>query len=236
MPSQNSQSIYSVSTFVKIRRWILRMAFRPVFRILCNVSITGKENIPAQGPYIVAHNHIALFEPPFIAAFWPFALEAVSGADVFTRPWQRIMVKTYGAIPLHRNEYDRTVIDNMLALLAQGRSLLISPEGGRSHDIGLRRALPGVAYIMDKAKVPVLPLAIIGSTDDMLERGLRGEKPDLEMRIGKPFDLPAVTGKGISRRQSRQDNADTVMKHIAAMLPKIYHGVYTIPDSLPPVD
>ena len=224
---------FHVSAFTRFRRWLLRTTFRPVFRILCDVEIIGRENIPVTGPYIVANNHISLFEPPFILTFWPFPLEAVSGADVFDRPGQKIMVKAYGAIPVHRNEYDRAVIDNMLDQLDQGKSLLIAPEGGRSHSIGMRRAQPGVAYIMDKANVPVLPVGIIGSSDELLVQGLRGEKPLLQMSVGKAFDLPRVAGKGKARRQSRQDNADTVMKHIAALLPKKYHGVYANPD-LPP--
>ncbi|MEK6196165.1 MAG: 1-acyl-sn-glycerol-3-phosphate acyltransferase, partial [Deltaproteobacteria bacterium] len=201
---------------------------------LCDVHITGTDNIPAESAYIIAHNHISLFEPPFILAFWPIAPEAVSGADVFDRPGQQLMVKGYSAVPLHRGQYDRVVIETMLDLLSQGKSLMISPEGGRSHNIGMRRALPGVAYLMDQARVPVLPVGIVGSSDDMLKRALRFERPRLEMRIGKTFELPPITGKGKSRRESRQKNADLVMQHISALIPKKYHGVYADPESLSP--
>jgi hypothetical protein len=55
------------------------------------------------------------------------------------------------------------------------------------------------------------------------------------MHIGKPFHLPLVDGKGVERRESRQHNADLVMRHIAGMLPKNYRGVYAenaiLPDS-----
>lgn len=226
MTSQHKNTEYSTSLFLRFRRELLRSVFNLVFRIMCDVKITGKEHIPTNGAYIVAHNHISLFEPPFILSFWPIALEAVSGADVFSRSKQQILVKAYGAIPLHRNEYDRSVIDNMLSLLSQGKSLMISPEGGRSHNISMRRALPGVAYIMHKANVPVLPVAIIGSTDELLSLGFQGEKPKLELRIGPPFILPKITGRGKERRISRQDNADLVMHKIAKLLPEKYHGVY----------
>jgi 1-acyl-sn-glycerol-3-phosphate acyltransferase len=234
MASSEAHNLYQVSVATRIRRWALRKVFRLIFHILCDIHIIGKENIPKDGAYIIAHNHISLFEPPFIATFWPTPPEAVSGADVFFRPGQKIMVMAYGAIPLHRGRYDRKAIDIMVSLLEQGMPLLIAPEGGRSHAIGLRRALPGVAFILDQAKVHVLPIGIVGSTDDLLKRAFRFERPRLEMHIGEPFKLPPITGKGEARRQSRQKNVDLMMQHIASLLPDSYHGVYAHPDSLSP--
>jgi hypothetical protein len=46
------------------------------------------------------------------------------------------------------------------------------------------------------------------------------------MRIGRPFRLPPIQGKGEARRESRQRNADLVMAHIAGLLPEEYRGVY----------
>ena len=47
------------------------------------------------------------------------------------------------------------------------------------------------------------------------------------MRIGKPFVLPPISGKGEQRRKDRQKNADLIMYKIAALLPPEYHGVYS---------
>ena len=226
MPDAKNHAHYSVPVSTRFRRWALRTTFRPIFKILCRIQIFGLENIPQDGAYIVAYNHVSLFEPPFILTFWPIPPEALSGAGVFSRPGQKIMAGGYGAIPVHRGKYDRKVIDLMMSILESGRPLLISPEGGRSHASGLRRALPGVAYIMDRAAVPVLPVGVVGGTDDMLNRALRFKRPQLEMHIGKSFRLPPIAGKGDERRQSRQQNADLVMRHIAALLPEDYRGEY----------
>ncbi|MCH7664143.1 MAG: 1-acyl-sn-glycerol-3-phosphate acyltransferase, partial [Chloroflexi bacterium] len=215
MATSKAKHLYNVSSGTRFMRWALRTTFRQIFHILCNIKVIGKENIPTEGAYIIAHNHISLFEPPFILTFWPIPPEAIGGADIFDRPGQKIMVRAYGTIPIHRGQYDRKVIEIMLDLLKQGKPLLIAPEGSRSHTPGLQRALPGVAYIMDQAKVPVLPVGIVGSTRDLLKRAFRAERPLLEMRIGETFELPPITGKGKTRRQSRQTNADLVMRHIA---------------------
>ncbi len=219
-------SSYTIPLWIRLQRSVLRGVFRQVFRVLCHVEINGLENVPREGGYIIAHNHISLFEPPLVLAFWPVQPEAIAGADVFHRPGQKIMVRAYHAIPVRRGEYDRKVIDVMLQVLASGKALVIAPEGGRSHATALRRAQAGVAYLVDKAKVPVIPVGISGTTDDMLQRALRGRRPRLEMTIGKAFTLPAIQGRGQVRRQSRQRNADIVMEHIAELIPEDYRGVY----------
>ena len=66
----------------------------------------------------------------------------------------------------------------------------------------------------------------MGTLDDFWQRAKRGEKPLLEMRIGKPIIFPPITQKGAERREARQYNADLVMRHIAGLLPEEYHGVY----------
>jgi 1-acyl-sn-glycerol-3-phosphate acyltransferase len=146
--------------------------------------------------------------------------------DIWQRRGQSRLARYYGGIPIHRGEYDRQAIERVQAALKSGRPLLISPEGGRSHTLGMRRALPGVAFIIERASVPVVPVGVVGATDDFLKRGIRGERPLIEMRIGVPFRLPPVEGKGEQRRNSRQRNADIIMQHIAVLLPPEYYGVY----------
>jgi 1-acyl-sn-glycerol-3-phosphate acyltransferase len=217
---------YSLHWYTRLARLVLRPAFRAVFHLLSRVRITGLGNVPHQGAYIIASNHISLFEPPFILAFWPIAAEALGAVDVWKRRGQASLVRMYGGIRLRRQEYDRQVLDTAVAVLKSGRPLLIAPEGGRSHVPGMRRALPGVAYLADKAGVDILPVGIVGSTDDFLKRALRGKRPAIEMRIGRPFRLPAIQGFGQDRRNTRQNNADLIMQHIAELLPDDYRGVY----------
>jgi 1-acyl-sn-glycerol-3-phosphate acyltransferase len=217
---------YQVPWTIRLARWILRPLFRGLFHLLSDIAIYGKENIPEQGSYLIAINHISLFEPPLVLAFWPVPAEAVGAVDIWDRPGQATLVRLYGGIPVHRGEYDRQLLDTMIAVLRSGRPLLIAPEGGRTHTPGLRRGLPGVAYVMDKTRVPVLPVGIYGSTDDFLSRAMRLHRPRLEMRIGQPLVLPAVEGRGESRREGLQRNVDLIMKHIASLLPVDYRGIY----------
>jgi 1-acyl-sn-glycerol-3-phosphate acyltransferase len=212
------------------RRWLsrplVRAILRLLFHILSPVKITGRKNIPLHTPYIVVINHVSLFEAPFMGAFWPEQLEVIGASDIWDRPGQNILARLWGGIPVHRGDYDRAAIEGVLAALRCGSPLLIAPEGGRSHAPGLRQAKPGVAYIAERAGVPVIPVGIVGTTDDFWQKASKGNRPPLEMHIGKPFTLPPVEGKGNERHESRLSNADLVMRHIAGMLPEEYRGVY----------
>jgi len=217
---------YSVPLHIRITRATLRPVFRGLFHLLCRVCITGLENIPEKGAYLIAINHVSLFEPPFVLAFWPVSPEAVGAVDIWSRPGQSLLARMYGGIQVHRGEYDRQLVNKMVSVLNSGRPLLIAPEGGRSHALGMRRALPGIAYLVDLAKVPVVPVGIVGATDDFLAEALRGKRSILEMRVGIPIWLPPIEGQGRDRRLSRQANADQIMRHIAILLPPEYHGAY----------
>lgn len=224
-----TRSAYTVPLYHRLLRALLRPLFRLLFHILSRVSVTGIENVPRRGPYLVVSNHVSLYEPPFILAFWPTPLEAAGAVEIWERPGQNVLVRLYGALPVHRGAYDRKLIEDMLAVLRCGRPLLIAPEGGRTHSRAMRRAHPGVAYLADQAQAPIVPVGILGTSDDFLRRALRGERPAIEMRIGAPFCPPPLEGRGAARRLARQRNADLIMQRIAALLPPEYHGAYAAP-------
>jgi 1-acyl-sn-glycerol-3-phosphate acyltransferase len=218
--------VYRVPLKFRLSRPLLRAAFRGIFHVLSNVKVTGKENIPYGKPYVVAMNHVSIFDPPFAASFWPESLEIIGASDVFAKPGQGQLLKAYGVIPVHRGDYDRTLFARVIAAIDAGYPLLIAPEGGRSHVTAMRRAMPGVAYIVEQTKVPVLPAALVGTTEDFWHRATHGDRPSLEMRIGRPITLPENTAKGKEKHEARQANADLVMRHLAGLLPEEYRGVY----------
>lgn len=227
--------VYSVPFRYQLSRPVLKAAIRLIFHILGHVKIIGKENILFGQPYVVAMNHISIFDPPLAGAFWPENLEIVGASDVFEKPGQGQILKIYGVIPVHRGEYDRALMQRVITAINSGFPLLIAPEGGRSHVTAMRRAQPGVAYIVEKTNVPIVPVGIVGTTDDFWQRAKRGERPDLEMRIGKPITLPTLVEKGAARREARQRNADLVMQHVAGLLPEDYRGVYA-DSAIPPAE
>jgi len=225
MTTTNSPG-YRVPVLNKVARILLKPFFQRLFHLLARIRISGKHNIPFGKPYLVAINHISTFDPPFVLAFWPEMLEAMGAVDLWSRPGQAQLVRLYNAIPVHRGEYDRVLFDKVLGILAVGKPLLLAPEGERSHEKQMHRARSGISFIVEKAQVPVVPVGITGTTDDFFKRAIRAERRLIELRIGKPIQLPPITGKGEERREARQNNADLVMSHIAGLLPEAYRGYY----------
>jgi len=222
----NDANAYRVPLRFKIIRPVTKFVFRGIFRALARVRILGKENIPYGKPYVVAMNHVSIFDPPFVGAFWPEQLEIIGAIDVFSKPGQGQLLKLYGVIPVHRGDYDRPLLTRIIAIIKSGVPLLIAPEGARSHEPGMHPAKPGIAYIVEKTNAPVVPVGLVGTTEDFWQRASRGQKPALEMRIGKPITLPLITARGTEKHTARQKNADLVMSYLAGLLPEEYRGVY----------
>jgi len=210
----------------KVARPLMMGAFRLIFRLLAEVVVTGKENVPLGSPYVMAINHVSTFEAPFVGAFWPELPEALGAAEVWQRPGQSTLARLYGGIPVHRGEVDRAMFDAVLSVLRAGLPLMMAPEGGRSHTPGMRQARAGIAIVLDEAGVPVVPAGVVGTTDDFFLKAIRLKRPRVELHIGKPFVLPPISGSGVERREARQRNADQVMRHIAGLVPEEYRGVY----------
>jgi 1-acyl-sn-glycerol-3-phosphate acyltransferase len=133
----------------------------------------------------------------------------------------------WSGIKVDRTQYDREVFNQVKIVMEAEVPLMISPEGGRSHQPGLRRGKPGVAYIIDMGDLLVVPVAVVGNTMDFLTKGIRLKRPPIQMIVGEPFKVPPIQGKGEARRLNRQKNTDYIMARLAAMLPEDYRGVYT---------
>lgn len=210
-----------------IFRFIFRPIFRLIFNILSPIQITGKENIPTKGAYLVVFNHVSLYDAPLLAAFWPKALEVLGAQDIWSRPGQNILVRGYGAIPVLRGEIDQEAVKKILSALRNGHPLMMAPEGGRSHGGGMRQGKAGIVYFIEASGVPVVPVGIVGTKDDYYQQGSRGNRPQVEVKIGVPFHLPGFKDTAAdSPKELRQLKVDYIMHRIADLLPEDYRGYY----------
>src|SRR5258706_3846216 len=183
------QPAYRVPLHSRIARVVFKPVLRGLLYLRARVTVTGKENVPFGQPYLVTFNHISIFDPAFAVALWPEMIEILGASDVWEKPGQGQLAWLYHGIKVHRGEYDRAVFEKALSVLEAGYPLLMSPEGGRSHITALRRAKPGLAFIIERANVPVLPVGIVGTTDDVFIPALLGQRPVLAMHISQAMPL-----------------------------------------------
>src|SRR5215217_1143962 len=108
---------YHVPLPFRLSRPILKAVFRPIFRLLGRVHISGTEHIPLGKAYVVAMNHVSIYDPPLATAFWPEQLEIIGASDVFDKPGQGELLRAYGVIPVHRGDYDRVLFTKIISVL-----------------------------------------------------------------------------------------------------------------------
>jgi 1-acyl-sn-glycerol-3-phosphate acyltransferase len=211
---------------VRIQRPIIRWGFRAGYRLAARVEILGRENIPKEGPYLITFNHVSIFDPPLLLGFWPSAPEALGAEYLWDKKGIGSIMRGYGAIPVSRDFFDRKLLNTSLDILRTGKTIVVAPEGTRSHEPGLLPGKPGIAYIAVKADAIIIPVGITGTTSELFRRATRLKRSAVTMRIGAPFRLPKSDSKDIDRKATRQQNADLVMTKIAELLPEEYRGVY----------
>jgi 1-acyl-sn-glycerol-3-phosphate acyltransferase len=214
---------------VPLQNWLFRRVgkpfFRVLFRILSQVELQGLKHVPEAGGYLVTGNHVSLYDPAFVLAFWPQDLEAAGAADILDRPGQNILMRCYGGIPVHRGEVDRTLLQAMIDRLKSGLPVYIAPEGRRSHAPGMQQAHHGAAYVVAKAGIPVVPVGMTG-TEDIFKSIREGVRAKLRMVVGRPIQLQPVNTRASNRREALRENTNLIMKAIADVLPEEYRGVY----------
>ena len=214
-------------TFTQIvSRELIRKSGRFLYNRFSHPEIIGTENIPNEGPYLITINHVSVFDPPFVIPFWPTAPTPLGAIELWTERGKALLTRMYGAIPIDRDRYDRTALERVVLTLKSGVPVLIAPEGRITMVPGMRRAKLGVAYILEKARVPIIPVGIVGGTPDFLDRALKGEKPTIKMKIGLPYNLPFDNVSHLPKKQAYQALSDYVMAKVTALLPEEYHGFY----------
>jgi 1-acyl-sn-glycerol-3-phosphate acyltransferase len=142
---------------------------RVLAETFATLECDGWDRLPA-GPCLIASNHQSFLDPPLIGSSLPFEIAFVARKSLFTNPVFGGVIRACRAIPLDRDEADLAAIRRALAVLAEGRKLLIFPEGTRSMDGGLLPPKAGAGLLALRSGVPVVPVRIRGARD-VLPRG-----------------------------------------------------------------
>lgn len=208
-----------------LRRRVLVAAGRGVLRLLARVDVSGRENLPRGGPLLVVFNHVAHADGAVVIATVPWEIEAISLSDLFRVPLTGQLLRLYGAIPVHRDAYDREILRRALGVLADGKVLALAPEARQSPTRALERGREGAAYLALRSGAALLPVGLTGTetVPSMLKR-LR--RPHITVTIGAPFRLTGPLAQGAARRAQLESGRDEIMRRIAELLPAQYRGVY----------
>jgi 1-acyl-sn-glycerol-3-phosphate acyltransferase len=164
--------------------------------------VEGLEHVDPNGSYIFVSNHLSYMDTPVVLSKVPVQFRFLAKRGLFQIPFLGTHLSQAGHIPVPREDPRAAVKTMQLAAETVANkkiSLLVFPEGGRSHDGQLRPFKEGAAYIAIKAGVPLVPMALIG-TREVLPFGsgvvLGG---NVTLRILPPIDTSTLTLKDRGR-------------------------------------
>jgi 1-acyl-sn-glycerol-3-phosphate acyltransferase len=203
-------------------RWFWNLLLRWAYRALMHLEVIGLENVPKQGPAIVMINHVNITDPIVVLAALGRTITPMAKVEAFEDPRFRLLVTTYGAIPVHRGAVDTAAIRSAVEVLEHDGLILISPEGTRSKTGGLNQGQEGLAYLATRTNALVLPVGIVG-TPNLIPSLLHLRRAHVTFTIGQPLIL-SVNGK--PSRAELSQLTDQAMRALAAILPEEMRGVY----------
>lgn len=182
--------------------WLLKWVFvGPLLRMVFRPRIEGDENVPDDGPAILASNHLSYADWLFMPLTLPRRVTFVAKAEYFTSPgikgwFQKKFFSGAGQVPIDRS--GASAAEGALAsakkILEDGEVFGIYPEGTRSPDGKLYRGKTGVARLALELGVPVIPVAVVG-TNVVAPPGKKfGTFTRPVVRFGKPLDFSRYEG------------------------------------------
>ena len=135
-----------------------------VWHIGFRIRVIGRENLPKEGGFVLAPNHISAIDPVFvvIARFWGKRLLIMAKEEILqVNPVFTWMFRHVGVVGIERGRGDVNVVDELIGDVKKGQGLLIFPEGTRSKTGQVGKVNSGAFVIASAAGVPMVPCRII---------------------------------------------------------------------------
>ena len=205
---------------------------RVLARSITRVRVEGElDEIPRDGPLILAANHISNADPVVIGAWLTPALGRrihwLGKREMFEWPIVGWMARNGGVVPVDRGGADVEAFRIAQRVLEAGQVLMVFPEGTRSRDGVLQQPKDGLAMLALRTGAPIVPIGV-SESDRVWPRGQKLPRPGgrIVMRVGRPFQVQEELPEGIDRKAAKAAATDVIMRRIAAELAPRHRGPY----------
>lgn len=198
----------------------VRTVVQPFVKLLWNPRISGLENIPAEGGFVIASNHLANVDSFVLPVALPRQIRYVAKDTLWTQPGikGRILRWFFDAVesvPVDRQALSsgKGALQAGLTILREGGGFAIYPEGTRSKDGLLHPGKQGAAWLAVESGCPVVPVGL-KNTQHLFSR-LLPERGAVTVRVGPPIDpndLDPATSKGVRRRVLNERIMDEIQR------------------------
>lgn len=196
----------------KIAKIVVSMIFYPIYRI----KVIGKENIPKKGSVLICSNHISNLDPPIVGITSSRDIYFMAKGELFENIFLNKLLTNIHAFPVKRGLADRNALRKGISILNDGKTLGLFPEGTRSKNGEVGKALSGAGFFALRSDAVVVPCAIIGPYKVFKQ---------LTVVYGKPIHLDEYR----KTKASAKEVADLIMEEIKLLKEK-YQNQTTLLD------
>ena len=201
------------------------LALVPPFRLWFNWRLEGLERVPAEGPAIIAGNHLSYLDP---FAHGVFVVKAgrrprfLAKQELFDAPFVGTVLRGAHQISVQRGAGDRSPIDDATRAVEQGEVVVIYPEGTTTttnEDFSPGRGKTGAVRLSIATGIPILPVATWGGQFVWRKSGrqsLEFGRP-IWVAAGKPFD-PTERLEGETDGRALRASTDDLMAELGTLV------------------
>jgi 1-acyl-sn-glycerol-3-phosphate acyltransferase len=170
---------------------MIRFLVVSICRTYCRMTVSGQENIPQTGPFVLAPVHRSYIDTPIASGCTRRRMRFMGKDSMWKRQPLNWMLSALGAFPVTRGSADREAIMRAIQVLKSGEPLVLFPEGERKSGPVVQPLMDGAAYVACKAGVSIIPVGI-GGSERVMGKGAKFIYPKkLVVIIGKPISVPA---------------------------------------------
>ena len=177
--------------------------------------IEGIERIPADGPVLLASNHISYFDPiaiGFLADRAGRRVRFLAKAELFEKRFMAAVLRRMGQIRVERGRGDAGALDRAAAALAAGECVHVFPEGTISDEFEPMAGKTGLARLARASGVHVLPVGLWG-THRVIPPG--EQKP---RRWGTPIVMVVGEPIPVASDANPRETTDRIMAGVCAVV------------------
>jgi 1-acyl-sn-glycerol-3-phosphate acyltransferase len=208
---------------------VVRRLIDFTWRHFADMRVEGLEQVPLD-PVLYVSNHLSNADGiTLVRALRPRRVWLLAGVKLQQSTMTRLAAESVDTISIRPGSADVEAVRRTVEALKAGRSVHIFPEGGRSRTGRLLRAKKGVALIAHRAKVPIVPVALIGTEKLMPinDTNMGGETlhhAQVNVRYGPPVTCEELDAEIAGAEDARQAFADALMDRVARLLPPEYQA------------
>ena len=210
--------------------WVLRVLLTPLLRFFYRVRVEGLEEVPRDGPAILASNHLSFCDSIFLPLVLRRRVTFVAKAEYFEDPKTAWFFRAVGQIPIKREggSASERALASAREVLARGGLFGIYPEGTRSPDGRLHKGHTGVARLALQTGAPVLAVAMVGTREvQPIGRALPRPFMPVRVRFSRPMRFDHYGGRADDPLVLRQIT-DEIMFELRELSGQEYVNSYAV--------